>query len=389
MGKSLKGKELGVGITQRKDGIYQARYINNQGKKSYVYANNLTAIRKKLDKAKYDDEVLSLVKTPNITVDEWFELWMSIYCSNIRDTTRYQYSKMYNKIKEDIGYRKLKSINLNIIQNILNDLPSDAYRKRVRSILYTMFERAVDNDYIRKNPVKAAIWKIDDTPKKKQTPMTAEQEEKFVSYIYKPRYRSSQVEYAELFEFMLQTGMRVGEASGLTWDCVDFEKSVITVNKTLATSAGKDKEGKRIGRYPRFHKPKTKDGNRTIPMTKRAKEILLIQKEKDNNINKTIQPLEGFENLVFVSYVNKPIYDDCIRRMLKKVLEELKKEDSDFPDLHPHILRHTFATRCIEKGVNYKTLQTIMGHSDFAITLNVYSHTTNETLFNEMKKIEN
>ena len=70
MGKSLKGKELGIGITQRKDGIYQARYINNQGKKSYVYANNLTAIRKKLDKAKYDDEVLSLVKTPNITVDE-------------------------------------------------------------------------------------------------------------------------------------------------------------------------------------------------------------------------------------------------------------------------------------------------------------------------------
>lgn len=71
----------------------------------------------------------------------------------------------------------------------------------------------------------------------------------------------------------------------------------------------------------------------------------------------------------------------------KKLISE--KEDSDFPDLHPHILRHTFATRCIEKGVNYKTLQTIMGHSDFSITLNVYSHTTNETLFNEMKKIEN
>lgn len=329
-----------------------------------------------------------MTKTPNITVDEWFDLWISIYCSNVRDTTRYQYTKMYNKIKKDIGYRKLKDVNLNVVQNILNNLPSDAYRKRVRSILHTMFERAVDNDYIRKNPTKAAMWKIDESPKKKKIPMTAEQEKDFISYIYKPRYRSSQVEYAELFEFMLQTGMRVGEASGLTWDCVDFDNSIITVDKTLATSAGRDKNGKKIGRYPRFHKPKTKDGDRIIPMTRRAKEILLIQKEKDDNLNKIIQPLTGFENLVFVSYVNKPIYDDCIRRMLKKIFTELEKKDSDFPDLYPHILRHTFATRCVEKGMDLKTLQTIMGHSDFSITLNVYAHTTNETLFSEMKKFE-
>lgn len=388
MGKSLKGKELGAGITQRKDGIYQARYTNNKGEKKYVYANTLTDVRKKLDKAKYNDELLSLTKTPNITVDEWFDLWISIYCSNVRDTTRYQYTKMYNKIKKDIGYRKLKDVNLNVVQNILNNLPSDAYRKRVRSILHTMFERAVDNDYIRKNPTKAAMWKIDESPKKKKIPMTAEQERDFISYIYKPRYRSSQVEYAELFEFMLQTGMRVGEASGLTWDCVDFNNNIITVDKTLATSAGRDKNGKKIGRYPRFHKPKTKDGDRIIPMTRRAKEILLIQKEKDNNLNKIIQPLTGFENLVFVSYVNKPIYDDCIRRMLKKIFTELEKKDSDFPDLYPHILRHTFATRCVEKGMDLKTLQTIMGHSDFSITLNVYAHTTNETLFSEMKKFE-
>lgn len=122
---------------------------------------------------------------------------------------------MYNKVKDDIGFIKMKDLNTTTIQKALNNLPSDAYRKRVRSILHSMFQKAVDDNIIDRNPARKAVWDVQHDAKRIKQPMTLEQEKLFVDYIYRPRVKQSQLEHAELMEFMLETGMRLGEATGL------------------------------------------------------------------------------------------------------------------------------------------------------------------------------
>ena len=130
--------------------------------------------------------------------------------------------------------------------------------------------------------------------------------------------------------------MRLGEATGLEWKSVDFDNSMIYVNTNLVTTMAIEEDGTVKGRYPRFHYPKTEMGKRKIPMTQRARELLLIEKERDNAIKALYEPKEGFEDLVFVSWLNTPIYDDTIRRSLSKLTQELRKIDPNFPNVSPH-----------------------------------------------------
>ena len=111
--------------------------------------------------------------------------------------------------------------------------------------------------------------------------------------------------------------MRLGEATGLEWKSVDFEEGIIYVNTNLVTTMAKESDGTVKGRYPRFHYPKTEMGKRKIPMTDRARELLVYEMERDKRIKKEHKPLEGFEDLVFVTWLNTPIYDDTIRRSLQ------------------------------------------------------------------------
>lgn len=147
-------------------------------------------------------------------------------------------------------------------------------------------------------------------------------------------------------------------------------------------------DGTKKGRYPRFHYPKTEMGKRKIPMTERARELLMKEMERDKVIKAAHKPKEGFEDLVFVTWLNTPVYDDTVRRSLSKVTQELRKIDPEFPNVSPHILRHTFATRCVENGMNIKTLQKILGHTNYKTTMDIYTHVTDDVLFKEIKKFE-
>lgn len=388
MGKSINGKELGKGIVQDKNGIFRARFVDRFGKTQVMRSASLTELRKKLMEAKYEDYSKNNLANPELTVAEWYKNWMEIYEVDIRDSTRHQYNKMFDKVKDDLGSVKMKDLNTTIIQQALNNLPSDAYRQRIRSILHSMFEKAVDDNILTRNPAKKARWNVKHDSKIPKIPMTYEQEEIFLDYIYRPRNKQGKLEHVELFEFMLETGMRLGEATGLEWKNVDFEEGIIYVNTNLVTTMAVEPDGTVKGRYPRFHYPKTEMGKRKIPMTQRARELLLFEKERDAKIKKDNKALEGFEDLVFVTWVNTPIYDDTVRRTLQKLSKEIRDIHPDFPSVSPHILRHTFATRCVEHGMNIKTLQNILGHTNFKTTMDTYTHTTDDILVSEIKKFE-
>ena len=100
-------------------------------------------------------------------------------------------------------------------------------------------------------------------------------------------------------------------------------------------------------------------------------------------------PEKEFEDLVFTNVCGNPINRDCFRRDLDKIVKEIINDGIPFPQITPHTFRHTFATRSIERGIPYKVLQTIMGHSDLATTMDTYAHVLPDTKSEEMKKLEN
>lgn len=116
MGKSLKGKELGKGITQLKDGYYQARFTDRFGKRQNLRAKKYSDIMKKLRDAQYEDERQLNVVDTNMTLDEWYAVWMETCKKNCRDTTKRTYEIQYNRLREELGWRKLSKLNLVIIQ---------------------------------------------------------------------------------------------------------------------------------------------------------------------------------------------------------------------------------------------------------------------------------
>ena len=107
MGKSLTGKELGKGIVQSKDGRFLGRFVNRFGKTESIRANNLTELRKLLADAKYKDYGKKNLTNPNMTLAEWFEIWMEVYEINLRDSTRHNYITMFDKIKEEIDRKSV------------------------------------------------------------------------------------------------------------------------------------------------------------------------------------------------------------------------------------------------------------------------------------------
>lgn len=384
MGKSLQGKELGQGITQRKDGRYQARFTNRFGKRQTIYAKTLSEVRQKLRNEQYEDEKKLNVVSSDMALDEWYEVWMETCKKNCRNTTKNNYANSYKRIKESLGWRKLNNINLIIMQQAFNELKTDMSRKDTRRILIDMYNKAMDADLVLKNiPMQVNTIVNKDSNTEEPRVLTLEETDYFLEEAQHYRYYNP-------FSLALETGMRIGEILGLKWSDIDFANQTIYVNRTLVYVTCKDKDNPKYGKkIYEFHEPKTEKGKRKIPMTLRAYQILKNQKLwKDEVIAKGKVAPEGFEDLVFVTTRNAPISRNDTDLVMKLISDRIAEKHEGFKPLTPHTLRHTFATRCIERGMNPKTVQIILGHSNVNITMNLYCHVTEDTLFAEMNKFE-
>lgn len=385
MGKSLAGKELGQGISQRADGRYQARFTNRFGKRQTIYAKTLHEIRQRLRNEQYEDEKKLNVVSNDMTLDEWYQIWMETCKQSCRDTTRNSYAVSYKRIQPLLGWRKLSAINLIIMQQAFNELKSDASRIDSRRILVDMYNKAIDADLVTKNialQVNPIVAKDGNTEEARV--LTEAETELFLDVSAKNRYRN-------VYALALETGMRIGELLGLKWSDVDFKKRVIYVRRTMVYDKCTDKESPNCGKFTHdFHDPKTEKGKRKIPMTERAYQILQQQKCWKDELERKgyIVPDPKFEGLVFTTRRNTPISPREPAASMQKLSKKLKERDDSFEPLTPHTLRHTFATRCIERGMNPKTLQVILGHSTIHVTLNLYCHVTDDTLESEMRKFE-
>lgn len=380
MGKDLKGKELGVGILQRKDGIYQARFTDRWGKRRSFYDKDFEKLKRKFDMEVAQNE-LKLNVCCDMTLDLWFERWMEVYKEkSIRPNTKLQYVHVYQKnIAPYLGERKINSLVKSDIQKVI-DLADDAGYKyerqsKIKIILKDMLQRAVEDKLVINNPVSGI--KLRAEKEESAHSLTVEDQITFFEY-------ARNTFYENLFRVAVNTGLRPGELFALTVDDVDFEKSVINVTKTLVYQKYLDDEHKEFHIEP----PKTKQSNRTVPMNSMCQEYMKRQVELKKIVaNK--RPKEQNDYL-FVTKFNTPlnsvIYSDAIKAVIRQI-NLMRPLDDQFEVFSGHTLRHTFATRCFEAGIEPKVVQGYLGHASLKMTMDLYTHVTEEKAFMEIEKI--
>lgn len=380
MGKDLKGKELGVGLNQRKDGVYQARYTDRWGKRKTIYGRNLRELRKQLAEAISDNENFASVKN-EITLDKWYIRWMEVYKEkSVRPNTKREYAHIYYKnISPYIGGRFINSLVKSDIQLLIDKAHDDNYayerQNKIKVILNDMLQRAEEDHLITRNPVSGVKLRSDKKIEAKA--LTIDEQNTFFDYCRNTFYDN-------MFNVAVNTGLRPGELFALQLSDVDFEEGHIDVNKTLVYQKYLDDDRKTFHVEP----PKTKQSYRKVPINSVCRMYLERQFELKKIVaNKRPKQQNDY---LFVTKFNTPlnsqIYSDAIKAVVRQI-NLTRPFDNQFETFSGHTLRHTFATRCFENGVDAKVVQSFLGHASIKMTMDLYTHVTEEKSSLDIEKI--
>jgi len=379
-GGYMKSNNLPTGITLRKDGRYMWRF-KYDGKTYSGYCDKLAKAKKQLNDKRYEVAHGLYSKDRKVSFSAWFNEWIDTYkTADCKISTLDFYRRNFHRyIEPEFGQRNISSLRPEQLQRFVTRMAKN-YSKSTAStshfLLYDSLQQAVQSGIISKNPMDSVT-----TPKftrrEKKKALTKEQEDKFLEYMKDSRYYP-------ICRMATLTGMRIGEILGLSWSDIDYRTCEIHIRHTLSYIPGK-------GQY--LDTPKSEASRRTIPMMKNGKlysllkERSIVQKKERLLVGKYWKPKAGLDDLVFTTEFGTPICDTNIRKEMDKAIARMQEEDKTVPHFSLHTLRHCFATRCIENGMDPKTLQAILGHSSFAVTMDLYCDVMEDTKRREMEKI--
>lgn len=387
-----KGRILRTGESQRKDGRYAYKYTDAYGKPQFVYAWKLVATDK-TPAGKRDDKSLR-EKEKEIRRD----LDDGIDTVGKKMTVCQLYAKQNSHKKNvKIGGQKSRDYLMGILQDdplgarsIDTVKPSDAKEWAIRMSekgfafqtinnfkrsLRAAFFTAIEDDYIRKNPFNFALDDIIEDDREPKQALTPAQVDSLLDFATNdPTYGK----YVDEIIILLETGLRISEFCGLTTN-LDFVGRMILVDHQLL----RDTE---IGYY--IETPKTKCGSREVPMTEKAYQA--FQRILSNRGKATPFSIDGYSNFLFLKQDGMPKVAANVESAIKGLVKKYNKihKDQPLPKVTPHIFRHTFCTNMANQGMNPKTLQYIMGHSNITMTLNYYAHADGNSAKAEMERLE-
>ena len=369
------------------------RKANGKLNRQSVYGNTRKEVKEKITQKLAEVQNKTFIDKNDITIEMLGQQIIDnkFNANIITESTYSRAMGTFNHIKNsdiaDIEIQKISSMDLQDFINGKKEL-SNSYINKIYQMLNNIFTEAIKRDIIVKNPLINVIKPKSDRQDKEVEALTIEEQKAFVKQLENEQYKN-------IFLIALHTGMRIGEILALQPEDIDFKNKTINIDNTLT----KNKLGKiKVGQTT-----KTYNSNRQIPITSILEPIL-----RDSIANY----IPNKNNLLFCHSNGGVIAHNTINTQFKKIcknadikvitVKKKKGKDLNGKDIivnlktstvNTHMLRHTYATRCIEAGVPAPVLQKLLGHKDISITLNTYTTVFNkfkeDALNNYIKYIEN
>ena len=364
-------------VKKRSDGRYRSSFVAD-GKRYYVYADKQSELKAAEQAKREEIEKKAYKKAASLTLEEFYQQYRDAKESTVKPNTLQTQDSEFKVISnveyaagQRFGELKLSEIepeHIRILQRELGKVRTSKTVNLYTTLVNSVMHAALNERIISWNPCNPVKALRRTEPKAADTVHRALSPEETAAFITAAEQAESW--YTRLFKVLLYTGARVGEVAAIS--PADIRGDVLHIARTV--TKGKY-EGAYIG-----DSTKTESGKRDIPLNDEAKaaikeQIAINTDLFDHGIQQLNKPIfrSAFGRLASVSAVSKEIEKICGAAGIERFTA--------------HSFRHTFATRAIESGMDYKTLQTILGHSNIGMTLGLYAHVTEKTKEKELAKV--
>lgn len=374
-----KGRKLLNGESQRKDGMYEYKYLDNAGKRKSVYSWKLTAsdplppsrkacvpLREKEKQIQKDLYEGLRYEGGDITVLELVKKYVDKK-RGVRHNTKANYNFVINIIaKEEFWQKRIDKVKLSDAKAWLIKLPDDGRGystiHTVRGVVRPAFQMAVDDDLIRKNPFEFQLNTVVVNDSVTREAISRAEERTFLKFVKEDKHFAK---YYDGMFILFKTGLRISEFCGLTISDIDFKNNRINVDHQLQRT--------RDMRYI-IEDTKKACGVRMIPMTPEVKEC--FERIVSSRPKPKVEPMiDGRCGFLFLDKNEMPMVALHWEKYFQHVVEKYNRiYRVQLPKITPHVCRHTYCSNMAKAGMNPKTLQYLMGHSDIGVTLNTYTH---------------
>lgn len=386
-----RNRILRVGESQSKDGRYRFTFYEN-GKQKCFYSWKLERTDR-LPEGRAECEALrDLVADYN----KKLELGLNYSASkitlyeladkytrqrrNVKSSTKTGYKTVLNYLKTDpFSERQIDKIKTSDAKLWLISLQAEKKKSystihTIRGVLRPAFRLAVDDDLIPKNPFDFELSTVLINDSVTREAVSRKDERKFIEFTKNDRHFSR---YYEAVYILFKTGMRISEFCGLTIEDIDFKAKTVRIERQLMR--GSDM------RYL-IETPKTAAGERTIPITDEVCDCFRTIIERRPTPKK--EPvIDGWSGFLYLDKNEMPMvalhWEKYFQHILTKYNKTYKEE---LPKITPHVCRHTYCSNMAKTGINPKTLQYLIGHSDIGVTLNTYTHVKFEDAKEDLKR---
>ena len=390
--KDNRGRVLKDGESQRKDGRYRYQYVDVLGNRKEVYSWKLlpsdktpSGKRRDLSLREKEKQILADLTSGiipcggNMTVLELVEKYIS-QKTGVRHNTMANYNFVINIIKkEEFGAMRIDKVKLSDAKAWLIKLQKDGrgYSSihSIRGVVRPAFQMAVDDDLLAKNPFQFELATVVVNDSVTREAITRKQERQFLEFVKNDKHFCK---YYEGIFILFKTGMRISEFVGLTVSDLDMRNKKIIIDHQLQRT--------RDMKYV-IEDTKTSCGVREVPMTDEVYEC--FKSILKNRQKPKVEPIiDGKSGFLYLDKNSMPMVALHWEKYFQHIREKYNKiYRVQMPKVTPHVCRHTFCSNMAKSGMNPKTLQYIMGHSDIGVTLNTYTHVQYDDAKKEMSYI--
>ena len=390
--RDSKHRVLRAGESMRADGKYQFKY-HIAGKPHFVYSWKLEptdklpagkkpclSLRELEKQIGYDLESQLDPMKRNITVNELVERYLSTK-TGAKHSTVANYNFVKNILKkEEFSEAKIVNIKTSDAKLFLIKMQSDGKGystvKSVRGVLRPAFQMAVDDDILNKNPFEFQLAGVVVNDSHTRTAITREQMRQFLKFVHDD---NCYCKYYEVVYILFHTGMRISEFCGLTLKDIDLKNRIVNIDHQLQRTSDMQ--------YV-IESTKTNAGTRKLPITEEVAKCFqaIIEDREPQQREKMI---DGYAGFLFYDKDGNPLvamhWEHRFNHMVQRYNDIYRIQ---IPNITPHVCRHTYCSNMAKSGMNPKTLQYLMGHSDIGVTLNTYTHLGLEDAEDELKRME-